>query len=216
MGITMYGNWRSAAAFRVRIALNLKGILYEETFIALDAGDQHKPAFRAINPQGAVPALFDGDGPPLTQSLAILDYLEETHPGVALLPAEPRARARARSLAQVVACDTHPLYVPRVRTYLMEAYDLPRERMMDFVRNAFTTGLKTLETRLASEDGTGRFCQGDAVSHADLCLVSLWVGTGIFGVDTAPFPTVRRIAEACLAEEAFAKAHPLRQPGAPA
>jgi maleylacetoacetate isomerase len=216
MGITMYGNWRSAAAFRVRIALNLKGIPYEETFIDLDAGDQHKPAFRAINPQGAVPALFDGDGPPLTQSLAILDYLEETHPGVALLPAEPRARARARSLAQVVACDTHPLYVPRVRTYLMEAYDLPRERMMDFVRNAFTTGLKTLETRLASEDGTGRFCQGDAVSHADLCLVSLWVGTGIFGVDTAPFPTVRRIAEACLAEEAFAKAHPLRQPGAPA
>jgi maleylacetoacetate isomerase len=216
MGITMYGNWRSAAAFRVRIALNLKGIPYEETFIDLDAGDQHKPAFRAINPQGAVPALFDGDGPPLTQSLAILDYLEETHPGVALLPAEPRARARARSLAQVVACDTHPLYVPRVRTYLMEAYDLPRERMMDFVRNAFTTGLKTLETRLASEDGTGRFCQGDAVSHADLCLVSLWVGTDIFGVDTAPFPTVRRIAEACLAEEAFAKAHPLRQPGAPA
>lgn len=215
MAITMYGNWRSAAAFRVRIALNLKGIPYEETFIDLDAGDQHKPEFRAINPQGAVPALFDGDGPPLTQSLAILDYLEETHPGVALLPAEPRARARARSLAQVVACDTHPLYVPRVRTYLMEAYALPRERMMDFVRNAFTTGLTTLETRLSTEDGTGRFCQGDAVSHADLCLASLWVGTGIFGVDTAPFPTVRRIAETCLAEEAFAKAHPLRQPGAP-
>jgi maleylacetoacetate isomerase len=215
MAITMYGNWRSAAAFRVRIALNLKGIPYEESFIDLDAGDQHKPEFRAINPQGAVPALFDGDGPPLTQSLAILDYLEETHPGVALLPAEPRARARARSLAQVVACDTHPLYVPRVRTYLMEAYALPRERMMDFVRNAFTTGLTTLETRLSAEDGTGRFCQGDAVSHADLCLVSLWVGTGIFGVDTAPFPTVRRIAETCLAEEAFAKAHPLRQPGAP-
>ena len=106
--------------------------------------------------------------------------------------------------------------MPRVRTYLMEAYDLPRERMMDFVRNAFTTGLKTLETRLSTEDGTGRYCQGDAVSHADLCLVSLWVGTGIFGVDTAPFPTVRRIAETCLAEEAFAKAHPLRQPGAPA
>ncbi|KAB1070124.1 maleylacetoacetate isomerase [Methylobacterium planeticum] len=212
----MYGNWRSAAAFRVRIALNLKGIAYEESFIDLDAGDQHKPEFRAINPQGAVPALFDGDGPPLTQSLAILDYLEETHPGVPLLPAEPRARARARSLAQVVACDTHPLYVPRVRTYLMEAYGLPKERMMEFVRNAFTTGLKTLETRLATEAGTGRFCQGEAVSHADLCLVSLWVGTGIFGVETAPFPTVHRIAETCLAEEPFAKAHPLRQPGAPA
>ncbi|SEN63429.1 maleylacetoacetate isomerase [Methylobacterium sp. UNC300MFChir4.1] len=211
----MYGNWRSAAAFRVRIALKLKGIAYEETFIDLDAGDQHEPAFRKINPQGAVPALFDGDGPPLTQSLAILDYLEETRGGVRLLPEESRARARARSLAQVVACDTHPLYVPRVRTFLMEHYGLPRERMLDFLRNAFETGLRTLETRLATEPGTGRFCQGDSVSHADLCLVSLWVGTGIFGIDTAAYPTVARIAEACLALPAVAEAHPLRQPGAP-
>ena len=211
----MYGNWRSAAAYRVRIALKLKGIAYEEVFIDLDAGDQHMPDFRRINPQGAVPALFDGDGPPLTQSLAILDYLEETRPGVALLPADPRDRARARSLAQLVACDTHPLYVPRVRTYLMEAYDLPKERMMGFVRHVFETGLTTLETRLSTEKGTGRFCQGDTVSHADLCLVSLWVGTGIFGVATDPYPTVARIAGACLAQPAFAEAHPLRQPGAP-
>lgn len=212
----MYGNWRSAAAFRVRIALNLKGIAYEEVFLDLDAGDQHKPDFLKINPQGAVPALFDGDGPPLTQSLAILDYLEETRPGVSLLPEEPRARARARSLAQVVACDTHPLYVPRVRTFLMEHYGLPRERMLEFLRNAFTTGLKTLETRLSTEPGTGRFCQGDAVSHADLCLISLWVGTGIFGIETTPYPTVKRIAEELLALDAVARAHPLRQPGAPA
>ena len=212
----MYGNWRSAAAFRVRIALNLKGITYEEVFLDLDAGDQHKPDFLAVNPQGAVPALFDGDGPPLTQSLAILDYLEETRPDQPLLPEEPRARARARSLAQVVACDTHPLYVPRVRTFLMENYGLPRERMLEFLRNAFTTGLKTLETRLSTEAGTGRFCQGDAVSHADLCLISLWVGTGIFGIDTAAYPTVKRIADELLALDAVARAHPLRQPGAPA
>jgi maleylacetoacetate isomerase len=212
----MYGNWRSAAAFRVRIAMNLKGIAYEEIFLDLDAGEQFKPDFLAINPQGAVPALFDGDGPPLTQSLAILDYLEETQGGVTLLPADPRERARARSLAQVVACDTHPLYVPRVRTFLMEHYGLPREKMLDFLRNAFTTGLKVLEQRLSTEAGTGRYCQGDAVSHADLCLVSLWVGTGIFGIDTAPYPTVRRIAEALLALDAVARAHPLRQPGAPA
>ena len=212
----MYGNWRSAAAFRVRIALKLKGIAYEETFIDLDAGDQHRPDFRAINPQGAVPALFDGDGPPLTQSLAILDYLEETRGGVRLLPEDPRARARARSLAQLVACDTHPLYVPRVRTYLMEEYGLPRERMLDFVRHSFETGLRTLEARLSGEAGTRRFCQGDAVSHADLCLISLWVGTGIFGIETAPYPTVKRIAEELLALDAVARAHPLRQPGAPA
>jgi len=214
--VKMYGNWRSAAAFRVRIALNLKGITYEEVFLDLDAGDQHKPDFLAVNPQGAVPALFDGDGPPLTQSLAILDYLEETRPDQPLLPEEPRARARARSLAQVVACDTHPLYVPRVRTFLMENYGLPRERMLEFLRNAFTTGLKTLETRLSTEAGTGRFCQGDAVSHADLCLISLWVGTGIFGIDTAAYPTVKRIADELLALDAVARAHPLRQPGAPA
>ena len=211
----MYGNWRSAAAFRVRIALKLKGIAYEETFLDLDAGDQHDPAFKAINPQGAVPALFDGDGPPLTQSLAILDYLEETRGGPRLLPADPRDRARARSLAQVVACDTHPLYVPRVRTYLTEAYALSRDAMMSFVRHAFTSGLTALETRLSSEAGTGRFCQGDAVSHADLCLASLWVGTGIFSVPTEPYPTVARIAAECLALPAFAEAHPLRQPGAP-
>ena len=212
----MYGNWRSAAAFRVRIALKLKGLAYEEIFIDLDAGDQHRPEFRAINPQGAVPALFDGDGPPLTQSLAILDYLEETKGGVRLLPEDPRARARARSLAQVVACDTHPLYVPRVRTYLMEAYGLPRERMMEFVRHSMTTGLQTLETRLADETGTGRFCQGDQISHADLCLVSLWAGTKIFSVPTEPYPTVARIAEAILALPEVEAAHPLRQPGAPA
>lgn len=210
----MYGNWRSAAAFRVRAALNLKGIPCEEVFLDLDAGDQHGPEFRKINPQGAVPALFHGDGPPLTQSLAILDYLEEVHPEPALLPAQPRARARARSLAQIVACDTHPLYVPRVRSFLMEHYALPPERMLEFVRHAFAMGLTTLEARLR-EPETGRFAQGDALSHADLCLASLWVGTAIFGVDTGPYPTVRRIAEACLALEPVARAHPLRQPGAP-
>ncbi len=102
--------------------------------------------------------------------------------------------------------------MPRVRTFLMEEYGLPKDRMMTFVRHAFTSGLTTLEKRLTTEAGTGRFCQGDAVSHADLCLVSLWVGTGIFAVDTAPFPTVKRIAETCLAIPAFAEAHPLRQP----
>lgn len=212
----MYGNWRSAASFRVRAALNLKGIAYEEVFLDLDAGDHRKPAFLAINPQGAVPALFVDDGPPLTQSLAILDYLEETHPESPLLPADPRERARARSLAQLIACDTHPLYTPRVRKQLMTAYGLSKEQGLEFLQFAFASGLDTLEKRLSTEAGTGRFMQGDAVSHADLCLASLWAGTGIFGVDTAPYPTVKRVAEECLALDAVARAHPLRQPGAPA
>ena len=211
----MYGNWRSAASFRIRAALNLKGIPHEEVFLDLDAGDQHEPDFLKINPQGAVPALFVDDGPPLTQSLAILDYLEETHPDVPLLPADPRERARARSLAQVVACDTHPLYVPRVRKHLMQAYDLSKERAFEFLHHAFATGLKVLEERLTREASTGRFAQGDAVSHADLCIVSLWAGTGIFGVNAAPYPTVKRVAEATLALDPVARAHPLRQPGAP-
>lgn len=211
----IYGNWRSAASFRVRSALNLKGIRYEEIFLDLDAGDQHKPDFLAINPQGAVPAVFVDEGPPLTQSLAILEYLEETYPRTPLLPADPRSRARARSLAQLVACDTHPLYTPRVRKQLMQAYDLDRERALDFLRYAFRQGLTVLESRLSSEPGTGRFAQGDNVSHADLCIASLWVGTAIFGIETDAYPTVRRVAEACLALEPVARAHPLRQPGAP-
>lgn len=212
----MYGNWRSAASFRVRAALNLKGIACEEVFLDLDAGDHRKPEFLAINPQGAVPALFVDDGPPLTQSLAILDYLDETHPEMPLLPADPRERARARSLAQLIACDTHPLYTPRVRKQLIKAYDLSKEQGLEFLHFAFRSGLQTLETRLSTEAGTGRFMQGDAVSHADLCLASLWAGTGIFGVDTAPYPTVRRIADTVLALEPVARAHPLKQPGAPA
>ncbi len=203
----MYGNWRSAASFRVRSALNLKGIPYEEVFLDIDAGDHQKPDFLAINPQGAVPAVFVDDGPPLTQSLAILDYLEESFPQTPLLPANPKSRARARSLAQLVACDTHPLYTPRVRKHLMQAYGLDKQRALDFLRYAFHQGLTTLEARLSGEPGTGRFAQGD--------IVSLWVGTAIFGIDTSPYPTVKRVAEACLALEPVARAHPLRQPGAP-
>jgi maleylacetoacetate isomerase len=126
--LKMYGFWRSAASFRVRIALNLKGFAYEETMVDLDAGEQHAPAFRAINPAGAVPALYVDGGPPLTQSLAILEYLDEVYPDPPLLPADPRGKARVRSLALIFAADHHPLIVPRVRRYLTEELGLSDEQ----------------------------------------------------------------------------------------
>src|SRR6201999_2295449 len=133
----MYGFWRSAASFRVRIALNLKGLAYEETMVDLDAGEQHAPAFLAINPAASVPAVFVDDGPPLTQSLAILEYLEDTHPTPALLPADPRARARVRGVALVFAADHHPLIVPRIRTYLRDTLGADDAQRTAWLRHWF-------------------------------------------------------------------------------
>jgi maleylacetoacetate isomerase len=214
--IKMYGFWRSAASFRVRIALNLKGLAYEETMVDIDVGDQYVPAYKAINPQSAVPSLFVEDGPPLTQSLAIIEYLEETHPTPALLPADARGRARVRSLALLFAADHHPLIVPRIRRYLTEELKASDEQRNAWVRHWFREGLVQGEARLAGDPATGRFCHGDTPSIADLCLISQVMGAKGFKVDIADLPTVSRISEAGLALDAFARALPLRQPGAPA
>jgi maleylacetoacetate isomerase len=214
--LKMYGFWRSAASFRVRTALNLKGLAFEETMIDLDAGEQLAPAFRAINPAAAVPALFVDDGPPLTQSLAILEYLEDLYPQPALLPADPRGKARVRALALIFAADHHPLIVPRVRRYLADAFEIDDAGRTNWVKHWFREGLAQGEARLAGDPATGRFCHGDAPTIADLCLMSQVFGARGFKVSTADLPTVERIAEACLAIDAFAKAAPLRQPGAPA
>ena len=208
----MYGFWRSAASFRVRIAMNLKGLAYEETMIDLDAGEQHAAAFKAINPAAAVPALFVDDGPPLTQSLAILEYLEETHPEPALLPAEARGRARVRALALLFAADHHPLITPRIRRYLADALEIDNGRRTEWIRHWFREGLVQGEARLAGDPATGRFCHGDQPTFADLCLISQVMGARGFKVDTADLPTVHRIAAACLEIDAFARAAPLRQP----
>jgi maleylacetoacetate isomerase len=214
--IRMYGFWRSAASFRVRIALNLKGLAYEETMVDIDVGDQYVPAYKAINPQSAVPSLFVDDGPPLTQSLAILEYLEETHPTPALLPADARGRARVRSLALLFAADHHPLIVPRIRRYLTEELKVSDDQRNAWVRHWFREGLVQGEARLANDPATGRFSHGDTPSIADLCLISQVMGAKGFKVEIADLPTVSRISEACLALDAFARALPLRQPGAPA
>jgi maleylacetoacetate isomerase len=209
--------WRSLASFRVRIALNLKGIVPDEVIdVNLMQGKQREEAYRKINPQMVLPALIDGDGPVLFQSLAIMEYLDETHPDPPLLPKEPRARARVRGLAQIVACDSHPLLVPRVREYLEHELHLDEATRLKFIHNWIDAALTALETNLASSKETGRYCQGDQITIADICLVTQATGAGFYKYDMARFPTVRRIVETCMQNDAFARAHPLKQPGAPA
>ena len=214
--IKMFGFWRSAASFRVRMALNLKAMPFEEAMIDLDAGEQHRPGYTAENPQNKVPLLLMADGTRLTQSLAILEYLEETHPEPALLPPDPAGRARVRGLALVWAADHHPLIVPRVRTYLRDVAGLGEEARTHWLRHWFAEGLRTGEALLAGDPATGAFCHGDTIGMADLCLMSQVTGAQGFGVDAGPYPTIARIRDACLAMDAVARALPLRQPGAPA
>jgi maleylacetoacetate isomerase len=212
----LFSFWRSLATFRVRIALNLKGLAPDEVVdIDLMAGKQREDAFRAVNPQMLIPALIDGEEPVLFQSLAIMEYLDETHPQPPLLPPTPRARARVRALAQIVACDSHPLLVPRVREYLEHELKLDEPPRLKWIHHWIGAALQALEANLAGHRETGRYCQGDAVTIADICLVSQTTGANFFKYDLAPFPTVRRIADTCMQNDAFARAHPLRQPGAP-
>jgi maleylacetoacetate isomerase len=214
--IKMYGFWRSAASFRVRIALNLKGLPFEEEMIDLDAGMQHAAAYRAVNPQAVVPTVIVDDGPPLTQSLAILEYLEETHPTPPLLPTDARGRARVRALALLWAADHHPLIVPRIRSYLADELHQDVAARTVWIRHWFREGLALGEAQLAGDGETGLYCHGDAPTIADLCLMSQAMGAHGFKVDFSDLPTVSRIVESCLARDEIARALPLRQPGAPA
>ena len=214
--IKMFSFWRSLATYRVRIALNLKGIKPDEEIdINLMKGHQRDASYRAVNPMMALPALVDGDGPILFESLAIIEYLDETRPNPPLLPKDPRGRARVRGLAQIVACDSHPLIVPRVREYLADEFKLDEPARTAWCRHWHSEALAALEAHLKGPQ-TGRYCHGDEVTIADICLASQAAGAKFFDVDLAPFPNVARIAESCARIEAFARAHPLKQPGAPA
>jgi maleylacetoacetate isomerase len=208
--------WRSLASFRVRIALNLKSLPADVVFVDLDADAHRTDEYRRINPQMALPALVEDDGTTLFQSLAILEYLDETHPNPPLLPKEPKARARVRGLAQIIACDTHPLIVPRVREYLAHEYKVDEPGVLKWGHHWHLEALKALEAHLAGSKQTGRYCQGDQITIADICLAGQAAGSTYFKVDIAPFPTVKRIVDTCMAIDAFARAHPMKQPGAPA
>jgi maleylacetoacetate isomerase len=213
--LTLYSYWRSSAAYRVRIGLNLKGLDYAIVPVHLvrDGGQQHAPAYAALNPQELVPTLCDGERV-LTQSLAILEYLEETRPQPALLPAAAGDRARVRALAQLVACDIHPLNNLRVLQFFDQEWHVPQSERDDWILHWMRMGFSALETALAGSAQTGRFCHGDAPGLADCCLVPQLYNARRFNLDLDAFPTLRRIEAACLALPAFDRARPENQPDA--
>jgi maleylacetoacetate isomerase len=213
--LQLYGYWRSMAAYRVRVALGLKNIPVHEIPINLDAEQQLTPAFLAVNPEGAVPALIEPGQPPFTQSIAILEYLDERYPEPPLLPKDLRARARVRSLAALIVSDTHPLITPRVRKYLMSRAGFDDAAWRDWTIHWLTRGLKAMEGRLAGDSATGIFCHGDQVTIADVCLASLLVVARIFKFEAPNIPRMNGIVARCEELEAFARANPKQQTGAP-
>jgi maleylacetoacetate isomerase len=214
--IELYGYWRSVATLRVRIALNMKALAYEETSVDLAEGAQHDERFLAINPNGSVPALVVDDEPAITQSLAILEYLEEAFPVPPLLPADALGRARVRAIGLLLAADYHPVLTPRVVRRLTEDFQASAAQRAAWVRRWFRDGLVQAEARLMGDTATERFCHGDAPSIADICLVSHAVVGAEFGAECSDLPTVNRIVATCRQIAAFADALPHRQPGAPA
>ena len=213
----LYGFWRSLATYRVRVALALKGVAVEQVSINLLQGKQHTDEYKAVNPQSVVPALVIDDGPPLFQSLAILEYLEETHPQPPLLPRDFRGRARVRGLAQIVVSDGHPLVVPRIRNYLEKELHLDEAARNRWLAHWTLKALEAVEAHLAGERETGRFCHGDAPTIADICLASQVIGAkNYFNCDTTGIPTVMRVFGECMKIDAFDRSQPSQQPDAPA
>lgn len=214
MAVVLHGFWRSLASYRVRAALHLKGIAFTERIVDLGRGEQLQPAFRALNPQGALP-LLEHDGLRLTQSSAILEYLEETWPQVPLLPADAAGRARVRSLAQVTIADVHPLITPRVRALLEQGYGIDEPGRLRWIRHWFDQGTQAIEARL-DDPATGAFAHGDQPTIADVALASHVAGAQLFKADLSAAPRLMRVIDRCMQLEAFQRAHPLAQPGAPA
>ena len=215
-GIRLYSYWRSSAAFRVRIALNLKGLPYQllPVNIAPGVSEQRAPAFAELNSQQMVPLLIDG-GRVIRQSLAIIEYIEEMYEGPRLLPTTARERARARSLALQIACDIHPLNNLRVLEYLEQEAGMPKIERENWAQHWITRGFASIEEQLAESPSTGDFCEGDLPSIADCCLVPQLHNARRWSVDLTPYPTMNRIAENCLALPAFERARPENQPDAP-
>ncbi|MDN5865619.1 MAG: maleylacetoacetate isomerase [Gammaproteobacteria bacterium] len=209
----LYGYWRSSTAYRIRIALNIKGIEAEQRFVNLREGEQGGESHRRRNPLGRVPVLVDGDAT-LTQSLAILEYLDERYPEPPLLPDDAIDRARVRALAQVVGCDIHPLDNLSVLKYLQSELGASDEQKLEWYRHWVKQGFDALETMLAGDERTDRFCHGDKPGLADVCLVPQVYNARRFDCDLETYPTITRIDAACAQLDAFRRAIPEAQPDA--
>ena len=211
--IKLYGYFRSSAAYRVRIALNLKNVSYEYLPVHLGKGEQAAAGYRALNPQALVPTLVDGEQT-ISQSMAIIEYLDETVPDPPLLPATRDARARVRAIAQAIACDIHPLNNLRVLRYLTGTLGVGEDAKNTWYRHWIEVGLAALESQLSADRRTGAFCHGETPTLADICLVPQLANARRYTFSIDAYPTLKRIESRCAALEPFARAAPDRQPDA--
>jgi len=211
----LYTFFRSSASFRVRIALNLKGLKYKQAPIHLrrGGGEQLSAAYKAINPQALVPALED-DGNILTQSLAIIEYLEERYPQPPLLPRDPADKALVRSMALIIACEVHPIQNLRVLQYVKKGYNQSDEQVNRWAQHWINLGLAALEQIIVAQPRRGKFCFGDKPTLADICLVPQLGNARRYGCDLSPYPAIIEIEKNCMALPAFADAAPEKQPDA--
>ena len=212
--IKLHNYFRSSTSYRVRIALAMKGVDYDYVAHHLRHGGNRAPDYLAVNPQGLVPALVWSDGTVLGQSLAILEFIDDMVPEPPLMPADAHGKARVRMLAQMVGCDIHPVNNLRILNALRERFGADDAAVADWFRHWVGETFRPMEQMLAESDATGTFCHGDQVTIADLCLVAQVANNGRFGVDMDPYPTIRRINEACMDIEAFRQAAPMNQPDA--
>jgi maleylpyruvate isomerase len=215
MTIELYGFWRSSASYRVRIALNLKSLSYTTHGVNLtkDGGEQWMAAYRDVNPQSRVPTLVH-DGQRFSQSLAIIEYLDETFPGARLIPKDPVDRARVRMLSQIIACDIQPLQNTSTTKYLKEKLRLDDAAIAQWLREWITRGLDAFAAHLERDHLSGKFCHGDSPTMADCCLIPQLYAAQRFGVDCSKYPRLALIAENCDHLAAFQHAHPSKQPDA--
>ena len=211
----LYSFWRSLASFRVRIALKFKKQDFDIVSTDLLAGDQFNADFNLINPQAMVPSLVLDDGSILYQSMALLEYLEEVYPDPPLMPQNVMARARVRALCMMAVADIHPLVVPRVRKYMNEEVGLDETGLHHWIENWTTLGLAAMEAHIDQNNPDGTYCEGDAVSLADLCLIPQVGAAKMYGFDVSPYPNLTRIFETCMAQPEFFESRPQVQPDYP-